>query len=95
MKKEGLWKTKVTAYAVSNLPMQEQLWIVDDSVTAVSLNFYCDFAFDVGAEAVLDFKALWDRYVDDLNAKATKSFHIIFHIYSFVFIFSSNFKSKM
>ena len=48
---------KVTAYAVSNLPMQEQLWIVDDTVAAVSLNFYCDFAFDVGAEAVLDFKA--------------------------------------
>eukprot|EP00913_Durusdinium_trenchii_P003241 g2997.t1 len=70
---------EVIYYAVSNLPMQEQLWIVNDEVVAASLNFYCDFAFDAGAQAVLDFKAKWDAHVDALNAVASTTGNMAWH----------------
>ncbi|CAL1143669.1 unnamed protein product [Cladocopium goreaui] len=49
---------EVTYYSLTSLPMQEQLWIVSDSVAAVSLSFQVDFSYEAGAENILSFKAM-------------------------------------
>eukprot|EP00435_Cladocopium_sp_Y103_P060718 s43_g22.t1 len=71
--------TEVTYYSLTSLPMQEQLWIVSDSVAAVSLSFQVDFSYEAGAEKILSFKEKWDNFVDGLNAKASSTGNMAWH----------------
>lgn len=70
---------EVTYYSLTSLPMQEQLWIVSDSVAAVSLSFQVDFSYEAGAENILSFKEKWDTFVDGLNAKASSTGNMAWH----------------
>jgi len=71
--------TEVLYWSSDSLAMQEQLWMVDDAVVAAMLNFHVDFAFDVGADAILEYKSRWDRYMDASNSQSSATANMAWH----------------
>lgn len=70
---------EVLYFSNGNLPMQEQLWMMDGAVAAAMLHFKVDVAFDIGATAISEYKAEWDRFVDERNALASETANRAWH----------------
>jgi len=58
---------------------QEQLWAENGIIQAVMIQFVLDFAFDSGSVKIMEFKALWDKFVDEHNAKASTTSNMAWH----------------
>lgn len=61
----------MVAWAPNSVSGTEQTWFVDGVVAASMLTFRVDFSSGAGSTAILEYKAVWDKYLDALNADAS------------------------
>eukprot|EP00930_Biecheleria_cincta_P084353 TRINITY_DN73841_c0_g1_i1.p1 TRINITY_DN73841_c0_g1~~TRINITY_DN73841_c0_g1_i1.p1 ORF type:complete len:1493 (-),score=277.85 TRINITY_DN73841_c0_g1_i1:389-4867(-) len=62
---------QMVAWAPTSVSGTEQLWVVDGTVAASMLTFRVDVSSGAGSSTILDYKALWDQYLGDLNSRAS------------------------
>jgi len=63
----------------STIEASSNIWIVDGVMAANKLAFYVDVNEERSSSALIEYKELWDAYVDDLNAQAGVTANHAFH----------------